>query len=78
VTTYVFSPEWTMERDRLLALEALFDEESARHLAEVGVSEGWRCLEVGCGADGIACWLAERVGPTGRVVASYLDTRFVD
>lgn len=78
MTTYVFSPEWTMERDRLLALEALFDDESARHLAGVGVGEGWRCLEVGCGAGGIACWLAERVGPTGRVVATDLDTRFVE
>ncbi|HXM58811.1 MAG TPA: methyltransferase domain-containing protein [Candidatus Dormibacteraeota bacterium] len=78
MTTYVFSPDWTTERDRLLALEALFDGESARHLAGVGVSEGWRCLEVGCGAGGIARWLAECVSPTGRVVATDLDTRFVE
>jgi len=54
VSTYVFSPEWARERDRLLALEELFDDASARHLAGLGVGEGWRCLEVGCGAGGIA------------------------
>ena len=78
MTSYVFGREWAMERERLLALEALFDDESARHLAGVGVGEGWHCLEVGCGAGGIARWLAERVGPTGRVVATDLDTRFVE
>jgi hypothetical protein len=69
-STYVFDPEWTMERDRLRALESLFDDASMRHLASLGVTEGWRCLEVGCGAGGIARWLAGRVGSSGRVVAA--------
>ena len=78
MSTYVFSPEWARERDRLLALEELFDDASARHLAGLGVGEGWRCLELGCGAGGIARWFAERVGPTGRVVATDVDPRFID
>ena len=78
MSTYVFDPEWTRERDRLQALESLFDECSIRHLASLGVTEGWRCLEVGCGAGGIARWLAGRVGSSGHVVATDLDTRFVD
>jgi SAM-dependent methyltransferase len=77
-STYVFDPDWTTERDRLRALESLFDDCSIRHLASLGVTEGWHCLEVGCGAGGIARWLAGRVGRTGRVVATDLDTRFVD
>ena len=77
-STYVFDPEWTMERDRLRALESLFDDASMRHLARVGVTEGWRCLEVGCGAGGIARRLAGRVGRSGRVVAIDLDIRFVE
>lgn len=77
-STYVFDPEWTMERDRLRALELLFDDASMRHLARVGVTEGWRCLEVGCGAGGIARRLAARVGSGGRVVATDLDVRFVE
>jgi SAM-dependent methyltransferase len=78
VSAYVFDPNWTMERDRLLALESLFDEVSMRHLVGLGASEGWRCLEVGCGAGGIARRLAECVGRSGRVVAIDLDIRFVD
>jgi 2-polyprenyl-3-methyl-5-hydroxy-6-metoxy-1,4-benzoquinol methylase len=78
MSTYVFDPAWTMERDRLRALESLFDGASTRHLAGIGVAEGWRCLEVGCGAGGIARWLARRVRGSGRVVATDLDTRFVE
>src|SRR4051812_14227124 len=76
--TYVFDQAWTKERERLTALESLFDASSRRLLADLGVGAGWRCLEVGAGAGGIARWLADRVGDTGRVVATDLDTRFLD
>jgi SAM-dependent methyltransferase len=46
-----------------------------RERLEVG--EGWRCLEVGAGYGSIARWLAGRVGPLGRVVATDIDTRFL-
>lgn len=39
---------------------------------------GWRCLEAGAGAGSIARWLCSQVGPTGRVLAVDLDTRFLD
>jgi SAM-dependent methyltransferase len=78
MSTYVFDQAWQQERDRLGALESLFDASTQRVLSPLGVRAGWRCLEVGCGAGGVARWLAERVGPGGRVVATDLDTRFVD
>jgi ubiquinone/menaquinone biosynthesis C-methylase UbiE len=78
VSTYVFDAAWQQERDRLGALESLFDGSSRRLLEALGLREGWRCLEVGCGAGGIALWLADRVGPAGRVLATDLDTRFLD
>jgi len=65
------------ERDRLGALEAVFDHASTRRLADLGVGAGRRCLEVGCGAGGVALWLAAQVGPTGGVLTTDLDTRFV-
>jgi 2-polyprenyl-3-methyl-5-hydroxy-6-metoxy-1,4-benzoquinol methylase len=77
-TTYVFDAAWQKERDRLGALESLFDGSSRRLLAALGLRAGSRCLEVGCGAGGIALWLADRVGSTGRVLATDLDTRFLD
>lgn len=78
MTTYVFDPAWQRERDRLTALESLFDDSSRRLMTALGLREGWRCLEIGCGAGGIARWLADQVGPRGRVLATDLDTRFLD
>jgi methylase of polypeptide subunit release factors len=73
MNTYVFDQGWQRERDRLGGIESLFDGYSTRCLAELGVSNGWHCLEVGFGAGGVALWLAGRVGSTGRVVAVDLD-----
>jgi SAM-dependent methyltransferase len=78
VSTYVFDPAWQKERDRLGALESLFDGSSRRLLSSLGLGEGMRCLEVGCGAGGIALWLADQVGDTGHVLATDVDTRFLD
>lgn len=75
--SYAFDAAWEKERDRLRALEAVFDHGSTRRLADLGVRAGWHCLEVGCGAGGVALWLAAQVGPAGRVLATDLDTRFV-
>lgn len=66
------------ELARLRALEAANDPATTRHLSGLGVTTGWRCLEVGAGAGSIVRWLSERVGPSGRVVAADIDTRFVD
>lgn len=76
--TYVFDQAWQREHDRLTALESLFDGSSRRLLADLGVGAGWRCLEVGCGAGSVARWLADRVGGSGHVLATDLDTRFLD
>jgi 2-polyprenyl-3-methyl-5-hydroxy-6-metoxy-1,4-benzoquinol methylase len=77
MNTYVFDPGWQRERDRLRALESLFDRYTKQRLADLGVREGWRCLEVGTGAGSIALWLADQVGVSGRVLAVDLDTRFL-
>lgn len=70
------------ERDealrRLRLLEAQDDPGTIAHLETIGVAGGWRCLEVGAGAGSIAAWLGRRVGPRGRVVATDLNTQFLD
>src|SRR5690348_6241466 len=58
---------------RFVSLAALFDPVTARNLDGTGVSEGWRCLEVGTGGGSIAGWLADRVGGSGHVLATDLD-----
>jgi SAM-dependent methyltransferase len=76
--TYLFSQAWEQERARLVGLAAQFDRVTVRHLTDLGVGAGWRCLEVGAGEGSIARWLSAAVGPTGRVVATDIDTRFLD
>jgi len=53
-------------RLRLQAESLAFD--AGVLLDRIGVGEGWRCLDLGCGAGGITDLLSARVGPTGRVV----------
>ncbi|HTN80685.1 MAG TPA: methyltransferase domain-containing protein [Acidimicrobiales bacterium] len=62
--------------ERFQGLEHAFDPLTTDHLARTGVTSGWRCLEIGTGGGSIARWMAARVGPTGRVVAVDLDTRW--
>ena len=58
---------------RFAGLEGLWDESTIRYLSNVGVGAGWRCWEIGAGGGSIARWLAERVAPTGTVLATDLD-----
>ncbi|AZP19935.1 methyltransferase domain-containing protein [Streptomyces aquilus] len=75
---YVFDTSWEREHGRLLALEEIYDSQSRHRLTELGVADGWRCLEVGCGAGSIARWLAKQVGAAGRVLATDVDTSFAN
>ncbi len=74
---YIFGGESDLERARLAGLEVLLDPISTDVLSRLGVAAGWRCAEVAGGAGSIARWLAERVGTTGQVVATDLDTRYL-
>jgi 2-polyprenyl-3-methyl-5-hydroxy-6-metoxy-1,4-benzoquinol methylase len=60
------------EHERLVLMEEIFDPFSIRNLDRIGVSAGWRCLEVGAGAGSIARVLARRAGG-GNVVATDLS-----
>ena len=64
--------------ERLAALSSLFDPGTKRHLTDRGVTTGWHCLEVGGGGGSIATWLADRVGPSGAVLATDIDPRFLE
>ena len=52
----------------------LLDPSSEFHLRRIGVATGWRCLEIGAGNGSLSQWLAQRVGPTGHVIASDIHT----
>ena len=62
---------------RYRALSALYDAQTVRHLEQRGVDQGWSCLEVGGGGGSITSWLCDRVGNTGRVMVTDVDTNFL-
>jgi SAM-dependent methyltransferase len=78
MTSYIMSNAWEGERRRLAGMEARYDAGTFRHLAALGVSDGWRCWDVGAGGGTVAAWLCDRVAPSGSVLATDLDTRFVE
>ena len=75
---YLFSHEEKKERERLAAIEAMGDPFTIECLEKIGVGERWRCLEIGAGGGSIAEWLCGRVGPSGKVVATDLQTKFLE
>jgi SAM-dependent methyltransferase len=76
--TYVFDNAWHRERARLAAAEELLDPGTISLLERLAVAPGTRCLEIGGGGGSIAAWLATRVGPGGHVVATDINTRFLE
>lgn len=59
---------------RLRALGELFDATTFRHAERLGLGPGARCWEVGAGGDSVVRGFAERVGPSGYVLATDIDT----
>ena len=77
-TRYAFDNARAQTRQRFPALADLYDEETIRCLQAIGVAPGWRCLEVAAGGGSIARWLASQAGNSGHVLATDLDTRFLE
>jgi SAM-dependent methyltransferase len=75
---YVLDHHLAGERARLALMSRLLDPMHRRHLEQLGVAPGARAVEVGCGNGSISAWLAQRVGPSGRVVAVDLDLSLID
>jgi SAM-dependent methyltransferase len=54
------------------------DPATIEYLEKIGVAPGWYCLEIGAGAGSIAEWLCQRVGSSGRIVATDINTCFLE
>jgi SAM-dependent methyltransferase len=76
-TRYAYDQSWEHERARLAGIESLW-ESGTRDLLAPLAQAGSRCLEVGAGGGATVAWLAERTGPDGVVLATDIDTRFVE
>jgi SAM-dependent methyltransferase len=75
---YLLDNRQSQAGSRFDALAELFDPSTFRHLSRVGVARGWRCWEVGAGGASVPSWLAGRVGPDGLVLATDIDTSWLE
>jgi SAM-dependent methyltransferase len=74
---YLLDNQQAEAGERFRALSVLLDPVTRRHLQAAGIGHGWRCWEVGAGGTSLPHWLAEQVGPSGRVVATDIDTSWM-
>ncbi len=77
-TGYLFDTADPVERRRLDANARMWDPFTFRTLQATGVGDGWRCLEIGAGTGTVAAWLLDCVGPAGEVVATDIETRWLE
>jgi len=76
-SSYVLDNDRPAARQILGCLSLMLDEFSIARLRQTVVPKAGRCLELGAGNGSIACWLSERVGPLGQVVATDLKTHHI-
>jgi ubiquinone/menaquinone biosynthesis C-methylase UbiE len=50
-------------------LDYSFNSTTYDFLLSSGIKAGMTVLDIGCGSGGMTCWLAQQVGPQGRVIA---------
>lgn len=75
--TYLLDNQQLEAGTRFDALAELFDPPTFRRLRQLGLTEGWRCWEVGAGGMSVPSWLAEQVGGNGEVIATDIDTSWL-
>jgi ubiquinone/menaquinone biosynthesis C-methylase UbiE len=76
-SNYLFDNAASEARQRFGALSALFDPTTFRHIEALNIGQGCRCWEVGAGGPTVSNWLADRVGASGRVLATDINTSWV-
>ena len=77
MSNYIFDNAAQQAGQRFTSLETLYDPWTIRHLEATGIGTGWQCWEVGAGGGSIATWLGERCGPSGHVLVTDIDPRFL-
>lgn len=76
-TDYLFNTDSDLGRSHLDHLEHLLDATTIEFLTEAALQPGQRCLDLGAGGGSITRWMAEQVGPEGRVVSMDMATDYL-
>jgi ubiquinone/menaquinone biosynthesis C-methylase UbiE len=77
MSNYIFDNAAPQASQRFASLQTLYDPWTIRHLEATGIGPGWQCWEIGAGGGSIARWLAAHCGPTGHVLVTDIDPRFL-
>jgi ubiquinone/menaquinone biosynthesis C-methylase UbiE len=75
---YVLGGQLTAEGRRLLEQARGLEPEARSLLDRIGVRQGWRAVDVGCGPLGILDLLANHVGPAGEVVGLERESLLIE
>jgi len=75
---YLLDNQQAEAGQRFDALSELFNPSTFRHAQALGITSGWRVWEVGAGSPSVPAWLAGQVGAGGHVVATDIDTSWLD
>jgi 2-polyprenyl-3-methyl-5-hydroxy-6-metoxy-1,4-benzoquinol methylase len=65
-------------RQRFDALAQLYRPSTLDLLRRIGIRDGWRCVDVGCGSGHVSIDMAKLVAPSGSVVAIDCDAMVLD
>ena len=63
---------------RFDALSVLFNPTTFRHVRAIGLAPGWRVWEIGAGSPSVPAYLAAQVGREGHVLATDIDTSWLE
>jgi SAM-dependent methyltransferase len=69
VKPYILDEASAVEYKRLDLMSKILDPWTRGYLTELGVAEGWHCLELGGGNGSIAEWLAAKIGGSGSMTS---------
>ena len=75
---YLLDNQQVEAGQRFDALSELFNPSTFRHAQALGLAPGWRVWEVGAGSPAVPDYFAEQVGRQGHVLATDIDTSWLD
>jgi Methyltransferase domain len=75
---YLLDNQQVEAGQRFDALSELFNPSTFRHAQAGGLAAGWRVWEVGAGSPSVPAWFAEQGGAGGHVLATDIDTSWLD
>jgi ubiquinone/menaquinone biosynthesis C-methylase UbiE len=76
--SYMFDNAAAAEYERLDLMSKILDPRTQASLLELGLREGWACLELGGGNGSMTEWLCRQVGDSGSVTSVDINPKLIE